>query len=903
MMNRPTPIVAAPLVNVLPPSDQETVPSIAGGPQTTTPLAATDFTFQQIHDLTSSETGASTSAVGESSLGSMGNNTIFYTANWFAARSTDGGSSFTYISPYTTFPSINGGFCCDQVVQYAQNQDMLIWSLLYVPDSTSGTLRIATAVGSTNVANNSWIYWDWDPQKFGFASGNWLDFPNLTIGSTNLYVTANVFSISNNIFTGSVIFRIPLSQLAGGIANATYYTSTLGDWRCTEGASTTMYCGTTSIGGNKVRILRWDDSSTTLFWDDVQLSGFTYMNPTGAGGVAFSPDGTNWAAYADSRILGSWVSGGAIGLMFSARQDASFPYPYTIVARFDESTRTLLTQTPIWNSNYAYLYPSVSVNAAGNLAGIIAYGGGPLYPNEVAWISDDVHSAFAPLEAYTATAGNHGPSGNRWGDYFSSRRQFSNPYTWIAGAYDLTNGGENSNVSQRFLWFGRVRDFASSPPAAPTLILPSNAATGVALTPTLSWNAASGATSYDVYFGNSSSPPYLSNTTGTSYSLGALLSGTTYYWEIVARNSVGSTSSATWSFTTQLGGPLPPTLVWPSNGAIGVATMPTLSWSSAAGATSYDVYFGTSSTPPYATNTSSTGYSPGTLITGTTYYWRIVARNSAGVATSSTWSFITRTKNTFGDFNGDGFTDLIWQDPVSGRAQVWYLGGTQGVTTIGAANLTLLNTWRIVGVADFDRDGHPDVVWQDPVSGAAQVWFMGGAGGNVVTGAAVLSYGNSWRIMSVADFNRDGIPDVIWQDQTSGWAQIWFMGGPQGTTLTSAVNLTLRNTWRIAGTGDFNGDGVPDVVWQDPATGAVQIWYMGGTQGNVVQTAVNLTSSSTSKVASIADFNGDGHPDIVWQDPGTGAADVSFLGGPQGTTTLGTASMSNGNSWRIMGPR
>jgi hypothetical protein len=62
MMNRPAPIVAAPLVAILPPSDQETVPSVVGGPETTTTLAATDFTFQQIHDLTSSETGASTSA-------------------------------------------------------------------------------------------------------------------------------------------------------------------------------------------------------------------------------------------------------------------------------------------------------------------------------------------------------------------------------------------------------------------------------------------------------------------------------------------------------------------------------------------------------------------------------------------------------------------------------------------------------------------------------------------------------------------------------------------------------------------------------------------------------------------------------------------------------------------------
>jgi hypothetical protein len=245
---------------------------------------------------------------------------------------------------------------------------------------------------------------------------------------------------------------------------------------------------------------------------------------------------------------------------------------------------------------------------------------------------------------------------------------------------------------------------------------------------------------------------------------------------------------------------------------------------------------------------------------------------------------------------------MIWQDQVSGWAQVWYLGGPQGVTTTGAANLTARNTWRIVGVGDFDRDGHPDVVWQDPVSGAAQIWYLGGPGGNLVTNAVTVSSGNTWRIMSVADFNRDGIPDMIWQDQVSGWAQIWFMGGPQGTTITGAVNLTARNTWRIAGTGDFNGDGVPDVVWQDPVSGAVQIWYLGGPQGNTVQNAVNLVASNAWKIAAIADFNGDGHPDVVWEDPVSGAAAVWFLTGSQGITISGSATVSNGNAWRIMGP-
>ena len=88
------------------------------------------------------------------------------------------------------------------------------------------------------------------------------------------------------------------------------------------------------------------------------------------------------------------------------------------------------------------------------------------------------------------------------------------------------------------------------PPAAPSLSSPGNGVTGVLVAPALTWNAASGAASYDVYFGTLSSPPMVTNTTATSYSPGPLNSGSIYYWRIVARNTVGTTSSATWSFTT-----------------------------------------------------------------------------------------------------------------------------------------------------------------------------------------------------------------------------------------------------------------------------------------------------------------------------------------------------------------
>ena len=186
-----------------------------------------------------------------------------------------------------------------------------------------------------------------------------------------------------------------------------------------------------------------------------------------------------------------------------------------------------------------------------------------------------------------------------------------------------------------------IASFSTAPPApgAPSIVSPVSGVTNVGLNAALTWNAVTGADTYDVYIGTTPSVSLAATMTATTYSP-TLVAGTRYYWRVVAKNSGGSTSSATANFTTVPLPPSAPALTSPLNGDTSVALGAPLVWGASSNATSYDVYFGTSANPPLATSTTSNTFSP-SLASATTYYWRVVAKNAGGTTSSSTYTFKT----------------------------------------------------------------------------------------------------------------------------------------------------------------------------------------------------------------------------------------------------------------------
>lgn len=245
-----------------------------------------------------------------------------------------------------------------------------------------------------------------------------------------------------------------------------------------------------------------------------------------------------------------------------------------------------------------------------------------------------------------------------------------------------------------------------------------------------------------------------------------------------------------------------------------------------------------------------------------------------------------------GDFDANDRPDLIRQNDNDGRAMLWYMGGQDGSSVIGSAwvHATGEPPWRIAASSDFDGNGVPDLVWYNPSTGQAAIWYMGGPGGATIIDFAWLQPTGdpAWRIAAVGDFDANTKPDVVWQNDTTGQASVWYMGGSKGSTVISFAWLRPSGDplWLICGLGDFNKDLKPDVMWRHKTTGQVAIWYMSGANGMTVSDFAWLhpTGDPGSRPTGTADFDRADKRDVLWLVESTRQVAIWYMTGTMGTT-------------------
>jgi hypothetical protein len=186
-------------------------------------------------------------------------------------------------------------------------------------------------------------------------------------------------------------------------------------------------------------------------------------------------------------------------------------------------------------------------------------------------------------------------------------------------------------------------------PASFAKTLPTVGQSIASSTTTLSWAASTYATNYEycIALSTAACTSWTSTSTATTASISGLAHGATYYWQVRARNDVGTTlanSSALWQFTVTL----PPTSfakTAPRNNATNQKTSLVLSWAASTYATSYE--YCVALTTATCTNWKSTGSARtstvSSLLKGKSYYWQVRAKNPGGTTLSAStfWKFTT----------------------------------------------------------------------------------------------------------------------------------------------------------------------------------------------------------------------------------------------------------------------
>ncbi|NEN04939.1 hypothetical protein G3T36_03550 [Diaminobutyricibacter tongyongensis] len=170
-----------------------------------------------------------------------------------------------------------------------------------------------------------------------------------------------------------------------------------------------------------------------------------------------------------------------------------------------------------------------------------------------------------------------------------------------------------------------------------------------------------------------------------------------------------------------------------------------------------------------------------------------------------------------------------------------------------------------VRLHDYSGDGHPDVLART-AAGALLSYHGNGAGGwsTPASGQVGSGWGGLTAIVAPGDFNNDGIPDVITRD-TTGALRLYPGNGSGGWGASLRIGAGWNGLNTIVGVGDFNADGNADLVARD-ASGRLWLYPGNGKGGFLPSKVIGWGWSAMTAIIGAGDFNGDGYPDLLARD-------------------------------------
>jgi hypothetical protein len=252
---------------------------------------------------------------------------------------------------------------------------------------------------------------------------------------------------------------------------------------------------------------------------------------------------------------------------------------------------------------------------------------------------------------------------------------------------------------------------------------------------------------------------------------------------------------------------------------------------------------------------------------------------------------------------------LLWWNKGNGPLSMWdsHYGQIQGAIPVSwQCGNGCSNVWKAVGT-DTDR-----ILWYNQTTGYLSFWNVDGQG--YVQSNPVLSWtcgpscAQSWNLVGFGGQKPGtGIPGstfVLWHNPTTGQLSLWLVDASANVVGSSTLSWQCSSQsgcaklWHVVGTGDFNSDGVPDILWHNPTTGELSVWLLSSLNTGQVIKSQSLSwkcdtqsgCANAWKVVGVSDMNSDGNADVVWFNSSSGVVS-SWLTNPSGTV-IGSQQMS-----------
>jgi hypothetical protein len=215
------------------------------------------------------------------------------------------------------------------------------------------------------------------------------------------------------------------------------------------------------------------------------------------------------------------------------------------------------------------------------------------------------------------------------------------------------------------------------------------------------------------------------------------------------------------------------------------------------------------------------------------------------------------------DFNGDGIIDLVVTnfDLQSSNTVSVLLGVGDGTFQQPPMSYTVGLSPIFIAIADFNRDGVPDLAVADYRSDRVSVLL--GIGDGTFQEGPTLEVGYYPVAIAVADFNADGFVDLAVANSQASSVSV-LLGNGDGS-FQDATTVSLDGAPVSVRAGDFNADGVPDLIISLTIDSATAIVELAGNGDGTFGFALRI--SPGAGVLALGDLNADGRVDVIAGEP------------------------------------